>query len=53
MPRRRCTQKATLHGVIGDTILVSEDICFVREEDLAFPESDRSQPEKHSPHCAH
>src|SRR6267142_4509329 len=50
---RRCTRKTILHGVIGYAIFVPEDIRFVREEDLAFPESDRGQPEKHSPHRAH
>jgi hypothetical protein len=50
---RRCTRKSILHGVIDYAIFVPEDIRFVREEDLAFPESDRGQPEKHSPHRAH
>jgi hypothetical protein len=48
-----CKRPFILHGSINHPILVSEDICFVREEDFPFPESDRSQPKKDSPHRAH
>lgn len=39
--------------VIGHKLFVPENIRFGREEDLAFPEGDRSQPEQHYPYCAH
>jgi hypothetical protein len=39
--------------IIGHTIFVPENIIFSREEDLAFPEGERSQPEQHYPYRAH
>ena len=39
--------------IIGHTLFVPENIRFGREEDLAFPEGDHSQPEQHYPYYAH
>lgn len=41
------------HLIVGHTIFVPENICFIREEDLALPEGNRSQPEQHYPYRAH
>ena len=40
-------------SVMGHVLLIFEHVRFGREEDLAFPEGDRSQPEQHHPYCAH
>src|SRR6266567_2787148 len=41
------------NNFIDHKLFVPENICFGREEDLSFPEGDRSQPEQHYPYCAH
>jgi hypothetical protein len=47
-------QAPTLNNpIIGCTIFVPENICFIREEDLAFPEGEHGQPEQHCPYCTH
>ena len=39
--------------IIGFTTFVPENICFIREENLAFPEGEHGQPEQHCPYHAH
>lgn len=40
-------------SVMDRMLLVPEHVRFGREEDLAFPEGNRSQPKKHHPYRAH
>lgn len=48
-----CKVRTLDNPVVGRTPFIPKNIRFGREEDLSFPECDRSQPEQHYPYCHH